>query len=117
MTEDDGPVDLEGVRRGDALLAEAKRLHHDQGRTPRPVPLEEISGMPPDEGKHTYSTEEVAKLLGVDVQTVRRWCREGTLKAAKLGRHYRISRLELSRFWMDRGGGELFSDEEEGADE
>jgi len=104
VTDGDDTIDLEGVRRGDAHLSEAKRLHRNQGRTPRPVPLDEIADM----AKQTYTTDEVANLLDVDVQTVRRWCREGDMQAADVGRNYRVSRAELSEFWRQIGGGQLF---------
>lgn len=106
MSDGDDTIDLEGVRRGDAHLDEAKRLYRKQGRTPRPVPLDEIADM----AKQTYTTNEVADLLDVDVQTVRRWCREGDLPAADVGRNYRVSRHELEKFWKERGGGDLFND-------
>ena len=64
--------------------------------------------------KTTFTTEEVADLLSIDVQTVRRWCRDGDLPAAKLGRHYRVSRSDLERFYEERGGGSLFGDESDG---
>jgi excisionase family DNA binding protein len=36
--------------------------------------------------------DEVAELLRVDVQTVRRWCREGRLRAVKVGRSWRVKK-------------------------
>jgi excisionase family DNA binding protein len=39
--------------------------------------------------------DEVADFLKVDVQTVWRWCRQGTLPAVKLGKYWRISRSKL----------------------
>ena len=37
-------------------------------------------------------TEEVARLLGVGQVTVWRWCREGALPCAKIGRKWRVRR-------------------------
>lgn len=108
------PIKLEGVRRAKAHLRRAKQLHDDQGRKPRPVPLMELDPMT---DKQVYTVNEAAELLSLNVQTVRRWCRDGELQAAKIGRHYRISRPALEDFWRARGGGELFADEEGGADE
>jgi len=102
----DDMIDLDGVRRGDKHLAEAKRLHDEQGQKHRPVPAQEIAEM----AEQTFTTEEVADLLDVDIQTVRRWCREGELTAAKMGRNYRISRPDLEAFYRSRGGGELFDE-------
>lgn len=101
----DQPVDLEGVRRGDALLEEAKRLNEEKGLRPRAVPLEELAM----KDKQTFTVADVAELFDVDPQTVRRWCREGELQAAKLG-NYRVSRPALEAFWRKRGGGKLFEE-------
>lgn len=38
-----------------------------------------------------YSTEEVAELLQINEVTVRRWIKDGTLKAKKLTTGYQIS--------------------------
>jgi excisionase family DNA binding protein len=56
----------------------------------------------------TYGLEEVAAIVGVHVETIRRAIRDGELKAAKLPRNYRVSRIELARWWSALGGGELF---------
>lgn len=48
--------------------------------------------------KDYYSAEEVADLLDLHVRTVRRFIREGKLGATRLGKQYRISAQELSRF-------------------
>ena len=55
---------------------------------------------------------EVAEACGVHPETVRRWLREGQLRGAKIGHEYRISRREVSRFWRERGGGELFEEQD-----
>ena len=45
-------------------------------------------------------TPEAAKYLGVHIETVRRWAREGTIPAAKLGNRggFRFKREDLDRF-------------------
>jgi excisionase family DNA binding protein len=58
--------------------------------------------------KDVYTVNEAAELLGLHHNTVRKWCREGEIKAMVIGREYRISRIELERYWKARGGGELF---------
>lgn len=62
--------------------------------------------------KTTYTLGEAAELLSCHKETLRRAIMEGSLQAARLGRGYRISRLDLEAFWAARGGGELFSREE-----
>ena len=44
-----------------------------------------------------YSAPEVSKLLGVHVETVRRWLRSGKLGSSKPGR-YLISAGDLQKF-------------------
>ncbi|MEU4951595.1 helix-turn-helix domain-containing protein [Streptomyces lavendulae] len=45
-----------------------------------------------------YSVEQVADLLGLHVRTVRGYVREGRLKAARVGRQYRITHEDLEAF-------------------
>lgn len=46
-----------------------------------------------------YSSSEVAELLGVSPDTVRRWCDEGRLKATRTeGGHRHVSGKELARY-------------------
>lgn len=59
----------------------------------------------------TYGLEEVAAIVGVHVETIRRAIRSGELCAAKLRRNYRVSRAELARWWAAKGGGEPFEGE------
>lgn len=43
-----------------------------------------------------YSVEEAARILGVDEETVRRWCRQGKIPGVKrFGRDWRIPRSEI----------------------
>lgn len=63
-----------------------------------------------------YTPHEVAELLKVHVETVRRAIRNGELKAAATGAgtgkgvSLRISRIELAKWWQSKGGGKLFED-------
>lgn len=60
--------------------------------------------------KPVMKTSDVASLVGMTEESVRRWIRAGDLPAIKTGDGYRISRADLSRFWKERGGGQLFID-------
>jgi excisionase family DNA binding protein len=61
---------------------------------PERVPLLE-----PTPEQRFYTTEEVAKLLQVDPESVRRYVRRGDLKAAKLGGKFiRIDKADLNTF-------------------
>lgn len=44
------------------------------------------------------TTEEVANLLQIDVQTARRFAREGKIKAIKIGKHFRVRPNDLEGF-------------------
>lgn len=50
------------------------------------------------EGINLYTIPEAAELLGVTAQTVRRYIKEGALKAQRVGRPYLISGEALKRF-------------------
>lgn len=58
--------------------------------------------------KTTFTLGEASQLLSCHKETLRRAIMEGRLRAAKLGRGYRISRVDLQVFWTAMGGGELF---------
>ncbi|WP_338694841.1 helix-turn-helix domain-containing protein [Streptomyces sp. Q6] len=45
-----------------------------------------------------YSLDQVADLLGLHVRTVRGYVRDGRLKAAQVGRRYRVTREDLAAF-------------------
>ncbi|GLZ78880.1 MerR family transcriptional regulator [Actinorhabdospora filicis] len=45
-----------------------------------------------------YSVEQVADLLGLHVKTVRAYVRDGRLKAARIGKSYRVAREDLDAF-------------------
>ena len=42
-----------------------------------------------------YSVEQVAESLGLHVRTVRNYVRDGRLKAVRIGKQYRIARVDL----------------------
>ena len=62
--------------------------------------------------KTTYTLSEAAELLSCHKETLRRAIMDGQLQAARLGRGWRITRIDLEAFWTAKGGGELFSKEE-----
>lgn len=62
--------------------------------------------------KTTYTLAEAAAILSCHSETLRRAIKDGVLSAARLGREYRISRNDLQTFWSERGGGELFAEDE-----
>lgn len=59
--------------------------------------------------KTTFTLAEAAALLSCHRETLRRAIRSGNLRAARLGRGFRISRFDLEAFWSACGGGELFA--------
>ncbi len=66
--------------------------------------------------KQTYTLGEAADLLSCHKETIRRAIKDGSLRAAKLGRGYRVSRADLEAFWSAMGGGALFEKAELVAD-
>jgi excisionase family DNA binding protein len=47
---------------------------------------------------HLYTVDQVAERLTLHAKTVRRYIREGRLKAKRIGKEYRVSRLDLDAF-------------------
>ncbi len=45
-----------------------------------------------------YSVESIAQMLGIHPKTVRRYITEGKLRAAKVGKQYRVTGHDLSLF-------------------
>ncbi len=51
------------------------------------------------------TTEEIAKELKYHIETVRKWIREGKLKATRINRkEYRVKRSELERVLAEKQG-------------
>lgn len=48
--------------------------------------------------KVAFSTKEVSIMLGVPISTISKLCKEGKIKVFKVGRHYRILRVDLCQF-------------------
>ena len=45
-----------------------------------------------------YSVEEVSEILQVHIDTVRRYIKSGALRAAKIGKAYRVQESDLQAF-------------------
>jgi excisionase family DNA binding protein len=50
-----------------------------------------------------YSVESIAQILSIHPKTVRRYITEGKLRAAKVGKQYRVTGHDLSLFVEERG--------------
>lgn len=99
-------IDLDLVRQGDAHLKRAKRLNPNV--TARPVEVAQIVTTQ----RQAFTAPELARLVGVHPQTIRRAIEAGELKAAQSGQHghFRISRTEAQQWWKGRGGGTLWDE-------
>ena len=45
-----------------------------------------------------YDLKEVVKLLGLNIQTIRKFIKEGKLKASKVGTHYMVTEEAIKEF-------------------
>lgn len=45
-----------------------------------------------------YNLKEVVKLLGLNIQTIRQYIKEGKLKASKIGTHYMVTQEAIQEF-------------------
>jgi excisionase family DNA binding protein len=58
-----------------------------------------------DNSNKYYTAEEVAEILKVTTESVRRWIRDGKLKSVKLGGKYiRVSQADLDEFVLSMRG-------------
>jgi putative resolvase len=48
--------------------------------------------------KEFYKADDLARLLQVNIMTIYRYVKSGRLKAYKIGREYRIDKIEFNRF-------------------
>jgi excisionase family DNA binding protein len=58
-----------------------------------------------EDGDGSLDLTEAARELGVHYQTAYGWVRQGTLRAAKVGKSYRVERGDLERFARRRNAG------------
>ncbi len=49
-----------------------------------------------------YTLEEIAQILKVHRETVRRYIRKGDLKAARIGKEYRVREDDLNTFYESK---------------
>jgi len=100
-------IDLEGIRETDAKADElAARCPNI--RPMNPSDLEAALGL----RKAAFSPAEVAQLLGLHPEHVRKMIRTGKLPAAKMGGAWRVSRSDLEAYYQAKGGGQLFEDDQ-----
>lgn len=55
-----------------------------------------------------YSAEEAARILGLQVRTVRNYVRDGRLPGVRIGKQYRIARADLEAFTAGTQAREAF---------
>lgn len=48
--------------------------------------------------KAFYRAEDLAKKLDVNIMTIYRYIEQGKIEAYKMGRHYRIEKIEFNNF-------------------
>jgi excisionase family DNA binding protein len=48
------------------------------------------------------NTEDIARVLKKNVATIQRWCREGELPAAKLGRTYMVRKQDFETWYSKK---------------
>jgi excisionase family DNA binding protein len=106
------PLDLEAIKQARANLDRIARENPHLIDPARAKWTEEdIAVMIVDSTKTTYGTKDVAEILGVHEETVRREINRGKLKAAKVGRVLVISKADLADYYQAKGGGRLFADD------
>jgi excisionase family DNA binding protein len=56
----------------------------------------------------TLTVQDVAEIVDRAPNSVRKWIRNGSINAVRVGREYRMSKADLNTWWRSRGGGVLF---------
>lgn len=46
--------------------------------------------------------EDIARMLRRNIATIQRWCREGELPAARIGRHYLVRRADFEKWFESK---------------
>ncbi|MDA8307501.1 MAG: helix-turn-helix domain-containing protein [Deltaproteobacteria bacterium] len=101
------PIDFERVKRATVRLDAYLANHPDAlGERTESEWLDIVKGVLMD--KEIFTVKEVAQIFRVDEETIRRAIRKNRLKAAKVGRDFRISRADLEEYYQDEGGGNLW---------
>ena len=59
--------------------------------------------------QQAFSLKEAARLLGCHRETLRRLIKRGRLRARKVGRDYRVSRIDLEEYF-GQAGAKLFEE-------
>jgi PAS domain S-box-containing protein/excisionase family DNA binding protein len=60
-----------------------------------------------------YTVEEAAEILKTKISTIRNYCRDGKIPALKVGKGYRIARVDLEKWFKQQKKEPAFSLEEE----
>lgn len=50
------------------------------------------------DNKIAFSVKDVSEMLGLPISTLSHMCKKGDIKTFKVGRHYRIARVDLYNF-------------------
>lgn len=106
-------INMDMVREARANLARIAREHPELTNLSEDDAerlLQGVIDVTIDKDKLTFKLEEVAEILGLSTETLRRAIKAGKLKAMKTGREYIISRPELKKYFREHGGGDLFGD-------
>jgi excisionase family DNA binding protein len=106
------PLDLKAIQQANANLGRLARENpHLIDPTRANWTEEDIAEMVLNMGQPAYTLEDAAELLQCHPQTLRRAVKDGSLRAAKVGKNYVISRPDLEAYYQAKGGGQLFKNE------
>lgn len=106
-------VDINMVRKARQNLDEIKQKHPDIRTMDEETLNKTVEANAPQDNSHeqvqsTYSPKEAARILNTHKETILRAIRKGELKAALIGKLYRITQAELDRYFKAKGGTSLF---------
>ncbi len=87
---------------GDFLLVSLTSYNYACIISVRYLSKQDLEGYMSQQPESFLSVDEVAQILKMDIETVRKWIRQKKLKAYKFGRDYRIRRDDFDQFVKER---------------
>jgi excisionase family DNA binding protein len=105
------PIDLKLIREADQALDRIAQDHPELINQNSAAWTEEDVEELISNNQPVIILSEAANLLRCHVETLRRAIRAGKLKAARVGREYKISRVDLVKYFVRQGGRFLFDND------
>lgn len=94
---------LKNIEKMLRMLLAKEAVDADQNSIKDPSPQSTLAAPvpPPWKNNEYMKPDEIAKEIGVDVSTVRRWLREGQIPSVRFGRAVRVKTKDFEKYLKD----------------